>query len=52
MSNLEEHIKSITTCVWNFVDEIASKKIDKKLLNEHGVSDVAISAIQTPGLLG
>lgn len=52
MSNIDEHIKSITTCVWNFVDEIALKKIDKKLLNEHGVSDAAISAIQTPGHVG
>lgn len=52
MIDEESHIHDITTCVWNFVDEIAADKVADEILKAHGLTDVAISAIRRPGYIG
>jgi len=52
MNKIDSHIHEITSCVWAFVDKIADDKINIGLLEAHGVSRVAISAIKTPGYIG
>ena len=52
MSEFDNHIAEISSAVWHFVDEIAGGKVADELLDMHGISEVAVNAIKTPGHVG